>query len=86
MAELIRGLDAARVRENAERIRSEIGTAELLAAVKYVALEELEVLAEAGVEDVHDLGICTICRNDLFFSHRADKGTTGRQAGVVWRV
>ena len=48
MAELIRGLDAARVRENAERIRSEIGDAELLAAVKYVPLEELEVLAEAA--------------------------------------
>jgi PLP dependent protein len=42
-------LDAARVRENAERIRAEIGDAELLAAVKYVPLEELETLAEAGV-------------------------------------
>jgi uncharacterized pyridoxal phosphate-containing UPF0001 family protein len=49
VAELIRGLDAGRLRENAERIRAEIGDAELLAAVKYVALEELEVLAEAGV-------------------------------------
>ena len=49
MARLITGLDAARVREHAERIRSEIGDAELLAAVKYVPLEELEVLAEAGV-------------------------------------
>jgi pyridoxal phosphate enzyme (YggS family) len=49
VARLITGLDAARVRENAERIRSEIGGAELLAAVKYVPLEELEVLAEAGV-------------------------------------
>jgi PLP dependent protein len=49
VARLIGGLDAARVRENAERIRSEIGDAELLAAVKYVPLEELEVLAEAGV-------------------------------------
>ena len=49
MARLISGLDAARVRENAERIRAEIGDAELLAAVKYVPLEELEVLAEAGV-------------------------------------
>ena len=49
MARLISGLDAARVRENAERIRSEIGDAELLAAVKYVPLEELGVLAEAGV-------------------------------------
>jgi pyridoxal phosphate enzyme (YggS family) len=49
VARLIGGLDAARVRENAERIRSEIGDAELLAAVKYVPLDELEVLAEAGV-------------------------------------
>jgi PLP dependent protein len=49
VARLITGLDAARVRENAERIRSEIGDAELLAAVKYVPLEELGVLAEAGV-------------------------------------
>ena len=46
---LITGLDAARVRENAERIRERIGDAELLAAVKYVPLEELDVLAEAGV-------------------------------------
>ena len=43
-------------------------------------------LARAGVEEVHDLGICTICRNDLFFSHRADGGVTGRQAGVAWRA
>src|SRR5215217_9193711 len=27
----------------------------------------LHDLAEAGVEDVHDLGLCTICRPDLFF-------------------
>ena len=49
MARLITGLDIARVRENADRIRAEIGDAELLAAVKYVPLEELETLAEAGV-------------------------------------
>jgi uncharacterized pyridoxal phosphate-containing UPF0001 family protein len=43
-------LDAARVRANAERIRAEIGDGpELLAAVKYVPLEQLGVLAEAGV-------------------------------------
>ena len=56
MARLITGLDAGRVRENAERTRAELAAAagdrpppELLAAVKYVALEELEVLAQAGV-------------------------------------
>jgi pyridoxal phosphate enzyme (YggS family) len=49
VARLIQGLDAARVRENAARIREEIGGARLLAAVKYVPLDELGVLAEAGV-------------------------------------
>jgi len=60
VARVIGGLDAARVRENAERIRERIaaaareagrdpGAVELLAAVKYVPLEELGVLAEAGV-------------------------------------
>jgi len=43
-------------------------------------------LAEAGAQAVHDLGLCTMCRRDLFFSHRGDGGTTGRQAGVVWRA
>jgi len=42
-------------------------------------------LAEAGVETVHDTGLCTMCWLGLFFSHRRDKGVTGRQAGVVWR-
>jgi YfiH family protein len=42
-------------------------------------------LAGAGVGEVHDVGLCTMCRSDLFFSHRADRGVTGRQAGVVWR-
>jgi pyridoxal phosphate enzyme (YggS family) len=57
VAQLIRGLDAARVRANLERVREEIADAgrdpagvDLLAAVKYVPLEEMDVLAEAGVE------------------------------------
>jgi pyridoxal phosphate enzyme (YggS family) len=56
VAELITGLDAARVRANLERVREEIAAAgrdpaevEVLAAVKYVAREELGVLAEAGI-------------------------------------
>ena len=40
-------------------------------------------LQRAGVERVADAGICTICDED-FFSHRRDRGVTGRQAGVVW--
>ena len=57
MVELIRGLSAERVRANLERVRAEIegcgrdpSEVEILAAVKYVADEELEVLAEAGIE------------------------------------
>ena len=42
-------------------------------------------LAAAGVETIHDVGLCTLC-DDRFFSHRRDGGVTGRQAGVVWRV
>jgi polyphenol oxidase len=42
-------------------------------------------LAAAGVREVHDAGLCTSCHPELFFSHRRDAGTTGRQAGVVWR-
>jgi hypothetical protein len=61
VAELIRGLDATRVRANLERLREEIadaaaragrraGDVEILAAAKYVAAEEIAVLEEAGVE------------------------------------
>ena len=56
MAQLIRGLDAATIRANLERVREEIAGAgrdpssvEVLAAVKYVPLEEIGTLAEAGV-------------------------------------
>jgi YfiH family protein len=42
-------------------------------------------LADAGVDEVHDVGLCTICCYGLFLSHRRDGGVTGRQAGIVWR-
>jgi YfiH family protein len=41
-------------------------------------------LARAGIEHAHDIGLCTYCHPELFFSHRRDRGVTGRQAGVVW--
>ena len=56
MVELVRGLDAARVRANLDRVREQIAGAgrdpdevEILAAVKYVPVEELAVLADAGI-------------------------------------
>ncbi len=40
-------------------------------------------LERAGVSDVHHLDLCTSCHPDLFFSHRRDRGVTGRQAGLA---
>ena len=40
-------------------------------------------LRDAGVAEVQDAGICTMC-DERFFSHRRDRGTTGRQGGVAW--
>jgi polyphenol oxidase len=49
-----------------------------------VARAQLEA---AGVDAVHDVGLCTMCADPgLFFSHRRDGGITGRQAGVAWRA
>jgi YfiH family protein len=50
--------------------------------LKEIARRQLE---RAGVERVHDVGLCTICSDpSLFFSHRRDHGVTGRQAGIAW--
>ena len=50
MPGLIHGLDAKRVRANLERVRERAGAdVEILAATKYIPLEEMGVLAEAGV-------------------------------------
>jgi YfiH family protein len=42
------------------------------------------LLAQAGVGEVERSGVCTSCSPELFFSHRRDRGTTGRQAGIAW--
>ncbi|MGN6867038.1 MAG: polyphenol oxidase family protein [Solirubrobacteraceae bacterium] len=50
--------------------------------LKAIARDQLEA---AGVRTVHDIGLCTICSDEtLFFSHRRDRGVTGRQAGLAW--
>ena len=72
------GLDPARVRGNLDRVRDRIaaagrepGAVELLAAIKYVPLDELPRLAEAGVELVgenraQDLLAKRAAHGDLF--------------------
>jgi len=51
VAELIRGLDPDRLRENLAEVRAALGSdaVEILAAVKYVPIEELAALVEAGI-------------------------------------
>jgi YfiH family protein len=41
-------------------------------------------LVRAGVKRIEVSGICSSCERDLFFSHRRDDGSTGRQAGIAW--
>ncbi|MGI8412146.1 MAG: YggS family pyridoxal phosphate enzyme [Solirubrobacteraceae bacterium] len=57
MVELIHGLSADQVRGNLERVRAEIAAAtgdgravEILAAVKYLPVQEIGVLRDAGIE------------------------------------
>lgn len=42
-------------------------------------------LKEAGLKEdnIHNCGICTKCRNDLFFSYRGDNGKTGSMAAFI---
>jgi len=42
-------------------------------------------LKDAGLRpaNIHSSPLCTACRPDLLFSHRAEKGKTGRMLGVI---
>jgi len=42
-------------------------------------------LIEAGVRqhNIEVAGVCTACQNDLFYSHRAEGGQTGRFASII---
>jgi YfiH family protein len=69
--------------EVGEEVHAGLGTSGRTADLKAVAREQLRA---AGAQEVHDVGVCTLCAApDLFFSHRRDRGVTGRQAGVAWR-
>jgi YfiH family protein len=42
-------------------------------------------LERAGVDVIYDVQLCTICSHpSLLYSHRRDRGLTGRQAGIAW--
>jgi len=40
-------------------------------------------LRHEGVQHIEDSGLCTSCHTDEFFSHRAEKGHTGRFAAIL---
>lgn len=42
-------------------------------------------LIRGGAVEIHDVALCTICSHPtVFFSHRRERGVTGRQAGIAW--
>jgi YfiH family protein len=41
-------------------------------------------LHEAGCDSVERLDLCTFCHPELFFSHRRDRGVTGRQGVLAY--
>jgi YfiH family protein len=43
-----------------------------------------QALREAGVQSVGRMGHCTACEPELFFSHRRDRGRTGRQGVIAY--
>jgi YfiH family protein len=50
-----------------------------------LALANRLQIREAGVlsENIFSAGLCTACRQDLFFSHRAGGGRAGRQINLI---
>lgn len=41
------------------------------------------LLAEAGVRQIEVAGLCTACRTDEFYSHRAERGRTGHFGALM---
>ncbi len=68
--------------EVGDDVRAVFATSAPTLDLKAIARERLRA---AGVGDVHDCGLCTACDPERFFSHRRDRGVTGRQAGLAWR-
>jgi YfiH family protein len=68
--------------EVGDDVRAVFGTEDRTLDLKAIARRRLQ---DAGVREIHDCGLCTACDPERFFSHRRDRGVTGRQAGLAWR-
>ena len=78
-----RGLEAAWGRAEAGRYLAR-GESGRLGFRYAAALARRLDIAGVKPQNVEHLGHCTACRRDLFFSHRASGGHTGRMAMTVW--
>jgi copper oxidase (laccase) domain-containing protein len=47
------------------------------------AAEIVRQCRELGVNEIHDLGVCTACDLDRYYSYRAEKGKTGRMLALL---
>jgi polyphenol oxidase len=47
------------------------------------AAEIVRQCRDAGIEEIHDSGICTACDLDRYYSYRAEKGRTGRMLALL---
>jgi copper oxidase (laccase) domain-containing protein len=47
------------------------------------AAEIIRQCRSQGVKEIHDLGVCTACHVDLYYSYRAEKGRTGRMLALL---
>lgn len=65
----------------ADRFGSEVVSGRQLSLPRAIRTD----LQEAGVEEFHDLGLCTGCNPELFFSHRVQGPRTGRNLAAIVR-
>jgi polyphenol oxidase len=70
--------------EVAKPFRARFGTDVVVDGRLDLAGATEQALREAGVENVERVDHCTACEPELFFSHRRDRGRTGRQGVVAY--
>jgi hypothetical protein len=70
--------------EVAQPFRDRFGGAVVVDGNLDLAAATEHALREAGVESVERTRHCTACEPELFFSHRRDRGRTGRQGVIAY--
>jgi YfiH family protein len=69
----------------AEKFAAEFGDG--VVSGRYLSLQDaIRIDLEAAGVEVHDLGLCNGCRPELFYSHRMQKPSTGRNLASIVRA